>query len=113
MKIYRLNGLKAHFADTVPDYTDSTIYLVTRSSDYKLVNDYISQTFGIMDKRNQVSFTLRDVFVMEHTDYNDYELMFGKDINTQYQITIQRDPCVGKDEQLKGAQDAEKSIATA
>ena len=81
--------------------------------DYKLVNDYISQTFGIMDKRNQVSFTLRDVFVMEHTDYNDYELMFGKDINTQYQITIQRDPCFGKDEQLKGAQDAEKSIATA
>lgn len=39
MKIYRLNGLKAHFADTVPDYTDSTIYLITRSSDYKLVND--------------------------------------------------------------------------
>ena len=39
LKIYRLDGLKAHFADTVPDYTDSTIYLVTRSSDYKLVND--------------------------------------------------------------------------
>ena len=39
LRIYQLNGLKAHFADTVPDYTDSTIYLVTRSSDYKLVND--------------------------------------------------------------------------
>ena len=39
MKIYRLDGLKAHFADTVPDYTDSTIYLITRNSDYKLVND--------------------------------------------------------------------------
>lgn len=39
LKIYRLNGLKAHFADTVPDYTDSTIYLITRSSDYKLIND--------------------------------------------------------------------------
>ena len=38
LKIYRLNGLKAHFADTVPDYTDSTIYLITRSADYKLVN---------------------------------------------------------------------------
>lgn len=39
LRIYKLDGLKAHFADTVPDYTDSTIYLVTRSSDYKLVND--------------------------------------------------------------------------
>ena len=39
LRIYKLNGLQAHFADTVPDYTDSTIYLVTRSSDYKLVND--------------------------------------------------------------------------
>ena len=39
LKIYRLNGLKAHFADTVPDYTDSTIYLVTRSSDYKIIGD--------------------------------------------------------------------------
>ena len=39
LKIYGLKGLKAHFADTVPDYSDSTIYLVTRSSDYKIVND--------------------------------------------------------------------------
>lgn len=39
LKIYRLDGLKAHFADTVPDYTDSTIYLVTRSSDYKIIGD--------------------------------------------------------------------------
>ena len=39
LRIYRLDGLKAHFADTVPDYTDSTVYLITRSSDYKLVND--------------------------------------------------------------------------
>lgn len=39
LKIYRLDGLKAHFADTVPDCTDSSIYLVTRSSDYKIVNE--------------------------------------------------------------------------
>lgn len=48
LKIYRLSGLKAHFRDTVPDYTDSTVYLVTRSSDYKfakgrkeIVGDFI------------------------------------------------------------------------
>ena len=47
LKIYRLNGLKAHFADTVPDYNDSTIYLVTRSSDYKLINDRKESDSGI------------------------------------------------------------------
>lgn len=38
MKIYALNGLKAHFADTVPDYSDSSIFLITRSSDYRIKN---------------------------------------------------------------------------
>ncbi|MBO5815670.1 MAG: hypothetical protein J6R30_06105 [Bacteroidales bacterium] len=39
MKIYALNGLKAHFTDTVPDYSDSSIYFITRSSDYRIKND--------------------------------------------------------------------------
>ncbi|MBR4298159.1 MAG: hypothetical protein IKT59_00410 [Bacteroidales bacterium] len=39
LRIYRLDGLKAHFADTVPDYTNPEIYLVTRSSDYKIIGD--------------------------------------------------------------------------
>lgn len=48
MKIYALSGLKAHFADSVPDYTDSSVYFITRSSDYKIkeekkqiIGDYI------------------------------------------------------------------------
>ncbi|MBQ8989874.1 MAG: hypothetical protein IJ067_09305 [Prevotella sp.] len=81
--------------------------------DYKMVNDYISQTFDILNKRSQVSVTLRDIFLMEHTDVRDYEIFFGKDLYTQYQVTIQRDPCYGKDEDIKSAQDAEKSIAAA
>ncbi len=38
MKIYTLDGLKAHLADTVPDYSDSTVFLITRSSDYRIKN---------------------------------------------------------------------------
>ena len=48
MKIYALSGLKAHFADSVPDYTDLSVYFITRSSDYKIkeekkqiIGDYI------------------------------------------------------------------------
>ena len=39
LPIYALRGLKAHFADTVPDYSDSSIYFITRSSDYRIKND--------------------------------------------------------------------------
>lgn len=39
LRTYELSGLKAHFADTVPDYRDSSIYLITRSSDHKLINN--------------------------------------------------------------------------
>lgn len=39
LRKYTLNGLKAHFADTVPDLSDTSIYLVTRSADYRIRND--------------------------------------------------------------------------
>lgn len=39
LKIYEIEGLYAHFADTVPDYSDSSIFLITRSADYRVEND--------------------------------------------------------------------------
>ena len=39
LKLYKLDGLKAHMAFELPDLRDSTVYLVTRSSDYKLTDD--------------------------------------------------------------------------
>lgn len=39
LKIYALSGLKASFADTVPDYKDPSVYFITRSADYKIEND--------------------------------------------------------------------------
>lgn len=39
MKIYKLEGLKARMAFELPDLSDSTVFLVTRSSDYKLTDD--------------------------------------------------------------------------
>ena len=48
MKIYALSGLKAHLCDSVPDYTDSSVFFITRSSDYRIkdekkqiIGDYI------------------------------------------------------------------------
>ena len=39
MKIFAIDGLEAHFADTVPDCSDSSVFLVTRSADYRIKND--------------------------------------------------------------------------
>ena len=36
LRKYALNGLNAHFADTVPDCSDSSVFLVTRSADYRI-----------------------------------------------------------------------------
>lgn len=41
MKIYRIDGLKAHFADTIPDLKEPSVYLVTRSADYMIQDDRI------------------------------------------------------------------------
>ncbi len=79
--------------------------------EYKMVNDYVSQTFNIQNKRDQVSATLRDVFFMEHTDENKYEIFFGKDLYTQYIINIQRDPCFGQQENIDAALNAQDAIA--
>lgn len=81
--------------------------------DYKMVNEYISQKFDIPNKRTDVMLTLRDVFVMDQTAKNKYEIVFGKDLNTKYQIHIQRDPCFGKEVEMKSAMDAQKAIASA
>jgi len=79
--------------------------------EYKMVNDYVSQTFNIQNQRNQVSATLRDVFLMEHTDESEYEIFFGRDLYTQYLITIQRDPCFGQQENIDAAINSRDAIA--
>lgn len=81
--------------------------------DYKLVNDYISQTFDIVNKSNYVTFTLRDIFVIQPKDMKRYEMFFARDLNTKYLINIQRNPCFGQEEQVKAAQNAQKAVSSA
>ena len=69
-----------------------------------MVNDYIEQTFDIQNKRTNVVVRLRDVLLMDQTGEKGkskrYELSNGKDLNTEYQITIQRNPCFGTEEEM-------------
>ena len=81
--------------------------------EYKMENDFIAQTFDVMNKRTQVSVTLRDVFLIDKTEkkkYNRYDIPFGRDLNQQYQITIERNPCFGLETEVEGAQKALESV---
>ena len=82
--------------------------------EYSMVNDYITQTFDIQKKTNQVVVRLRDVMLMsdvsKRVNKRSYEISFGLDLNTEYRINIQRNPCFGMDEQIQSATAALKGI---
>lgn len=82
--------------------------------EYSMVNDYISQTFDIHRKSDSVVVRLRDVMLMDdisrHLNKRRYEIGFGRDLFTEYHITIERNPCFGMDEEIASAQAALEGI---
>ena len=78
--------------------------------EYAMVNDYISQTFDILKNRNSVVVRLRDVMLMndisKHLDKKRYEIPFGRDLYTEYNVTIRRNPCFGREDDIASAQAA-------
>ena len=72
--------------------------LQPRATEYNMVNDYIEQVFEILPGSAQTSLTLRDIYLLE-----DGEILCGKDLQTRYNITLEKDPCFGKEEELAEA----------
>lgn len=83
--------------------------------EYKMVNDYIEQTFEILQKRNNVSVTLHDVFLLEPKPNNAsvWDLLQGRDLDTRYQIQILRNPCFGLDEEIATARTMRDEVRSA
>ena len=108
--------LTKHFRKSLPHPHKSHIFkkwisyegLQPREQELKMVNDYIEQTFDIQNKRNNVTVRLRDVMLLDLTKKKGintrYEISYGEDLDLEYQVTIQRNPCFGLDEQLAAAQ---------
>lgn len=88
--------------------------LQPQEKELKMLNDYIEQTFDIQNKRSNVTVTLRDIMLMEATKQKKlntcYTIDFGKDLNTEYQITIQRNPCFGLNQEKEAAQKAKEAV---
>ena len=85
--------------------------------EYAMVNDYVSQTFDILGKRNQVKVTLRDIMLMDdisnHPNKKRYEITYGRDMFREYNIQILRNPCFGLDEDMAAAKKAEEAVKNA
>ena len=87
--------------------------LQPQPTEYKMVNDYIEQTFDILHEVADVSITLRDLLVMNEQDSRKktrYDLFFQTDLNRKYNISIKRDPCFGKEEAIQESATQVESI---
>lgn len=82
--------------------------------EYAMTNDYISQTFDILQKRSSVVVRLRDVMLIndisKHLNKRRYEIPFGRDLYTEYRVEILRNPCFGQEEDIASAQTALENI---
>jgi len=89
--------------------------LQPQEKELTMVNDYIELTFDIQNKRNNVTVRLRDLMFLDAVCQKGistrYELSYGKDLDTEYQIAIHRNPCFGLDEELSAAQNSLAAIA--
>ena len=80
--------------------------LQPQPAEYRMVNDYIEQTFDILYKEAPVSVTLGDLLVMSEEltpKKKKYDLFFQVSMDRKYEITIRRDPCFGREEALQAA----------
>lgn len=75
--------------------------------EYKILSDYVEQVFDITNKRTNVMVRLRNLMLMDKNVNKKkpvYEVTYGKDLNLEYQVTIERNPCSGMEEDLAAAQ---------
>ena len=88
--------------------------LQPQPTDYKMVNDYIEQKFDILDKDTLVTVSLRDIMVMEpsQSKKNSYDFLYYTNMDRKYEIHIERNPCLGREEEIEMAESTVENIRT-
>jgi hypothetical protein len=81
-------------------------------TDYKMVNDYIEQKFDIVDMDTVAFISLHDVLVMEPSQKkkNRYDMLYLARLDRKYRIRIERNPCLGKSEDIEAARASAEAI---
>ena len=80
----------------------------------QIVNDSLVRNFVLVDTAERISVRIRDILFVDEVKQKGishyYDLTFGADINTEYRISLQRNPCFGLDQQIVSAQNARDAI---
>ena len=111
------------FLATVPKPRDKWLFtrwisyegLQPLPAEYKMTNDYLEQEFDIMGKRQTVVVSLGDVMLMDKLKSrpgkgSHYEIPFGRQLNLTYHVRLERNPCLGLDEDVAASAAALESI---
>jgi len=84
--------------------------LQPQERDIKMVNSYLEQTFDIQNKRNEVVVGLHDIMLLDVEKQSGtktlYSIGSGADLDTEYRVTIQRNPCFGLEQETENAKKA-------
>lgn len=79
-----------------------------------IINDSLYQTFAVSDTAELYSIRLRDILFVDEVKQKGashfYALTYGTDINTEYRISLHRNPCFGLETQIAAAQNARDAI---
>ena len=67
-------------------------------TEYRMDNDYVEQVFDILQDAPELSVTLRDIFLLENG-----KILCGKDLQIRYNISLKRNPCMGRDKEIAEA----------
>lgn len=88
--------------------------LQPQEKDIKMVNSFIEQTFDIQNKRNNVIVTINNVMLLDlvkkRGTKSEYSISNGNNLDTEYQVTIQRDPCFMMEKETETAHKALDAI---
>ena len=88
--------------------------LQPQPAEYKMVNDYIEQKFDILEKDTLVSVSLRDMMVMEPSlsKKKSYDFFHYIDLDRKYEVHIERNPCLGREEEIEAASAMVENVRT-
>lgn len=88
--------------------------LKAQSAPRRIINDSLTQTFAVSDSTDVFSIRLRDILFIDEVKQKGaahyYAITYGTDINTEYRITLHRNPCFGLDAQITSAQNARDAV---
>lgn len=88
--------------------------LQPQDKEIKMVNSFIEQTFDIQNKRNNVVVTINELMLLDlvkqHGVKSEYSISYGNNLDTEYQVTIQRNPCFGLEKETETTKKALDAI---